>query len=83
MGQSIFYKAVERFAEANSSEDDGSFEKLERLERLILGHFPNSPAEAVMIMDLIIPNLLAGGRSDGRDVSALINIREMLRTSAI
>jgi hypothetical protein len=61
-------------------DDDQSFLALERLEHLILDHRPGTSGEAISILDIVIPDMAAGGRSDGRDVSALLNIRTLLTT---
>ena len=43
-----------------------------------IGLNKNTPNEAVAMLDVIIPDVSAGGRSDGRDVKALCSIRSML-----
>ncbi|WP_428150814.1 hypothetical protein [Brevundimonas sp.] len=78
MGQANFAQAATELQLAAASEDDGTYRTLERLERIILDHKPHTPDEAVAMLDVIIPDVSAGGRSDGRDVKALCSIRSML-----
>ena len=78
MGRASFSLATTQIQDASSSIDVTGYRTLERLERVILDHQPSSPNEAIAMLDLVIPEVLAGGRSDGRDASALMNIRTML-----
>jgi hypothetical protein len=78
MGRANFSKATINLVSATSSNDDEAFGTVLRLERIILDHTPASPGEAVAMLDVIIPELMAGGRSDGRDILALDRIRTML-----
>lgn len=80
MGRANFSQATTKLVSAASSEDGDSLGTVLRLERIILDHTPSCPLEAVAMLDVIIPELTAGGRSDGRDVSALTNIRALLST---
>jgi hypothetical protein len=48
----------------------------EQAERCILGHRPQSPAEAVAILDLLLDQ--KGERSDNLDAEALQAIRDFL-----
>ncbi len=78
MGRANFSEAAAKFPVVMGSEDDSAYRTLERLERIILDHIPHTPKEAVVMLDVIIPDVSAGGRSDGRDVRALSSIRTML-----
>ena len=78
MGQVNFNQASEHYGRIASAADDAAYRQLERLERIILDHTPHTPSEAVSMLDVIIPDVLGGGRSDGRDVKALKSIRSML-----
>lgn len=78
MGRANFEQAATEFQLAGTREDDATYRTLERLERIILDHTPHTPDEAVTMLDVIIPDVSAGGRSDGRDVRALCSIRSML-----
>jgi len=75
MGQATFSQATARIAETRAFDD---FSAVNQLERIILDHRPRTVGEAVAILDLIIPDISAGGRCDGRDVVALANIRTLL-----
>jgi len=77
MGQATFSQATARIAEVRAL-DDNDFPAVNQLERIILEHRPRTAAEAVAMLDLIIPDLAAGGRCDGRDVVALASIRTLL-----
>lgn len=77
MGQAMFQQMVTEFNLGADGDYSGS---IERLEKLILDHAPTSASEAVSMLDLIIPEVEAGGRSDGRDVRALVSIRTYLGT---
>jgi len=77
MGQATFSQATARIAETRAF-DDSDFSAVNQLERIILDHRPRTPGEAVAMLDLIIPDISAGGRCDGRDVVALANIRTLL-----
>ncbi|MBN9318431.1 MAG: hypothetical protein J0I28_01910 [Caulobacterales bacterium] len=72
------------FAEAQAQIllDPPTLKGRDRLERIILQHLPASPSEAVCMLDVVIPDLEAGGRSDGLDVKALCSIRAWLDGSA-
>lgn len=71
-----FQKAVEAYVASTSTE--GDHDVLEKLERLILDHIPQSIADTVGMLGVIIPNVELGGRGDGADISALENIRTYL-----
>jgi len=75
-----FQQATELFREYNSAEETPFDLNIQHLEFIILDHIPLSPMEAALMLDVIIPDVLAGARSDGRDVTALRNIRSMLMT---
>lgn len=60
------------------TEADG-FEVVDRLERLILDHEPESAGEAAAMLEMVGENLKAGGRSDGRDARALQRVIVFLR----
>lgn len=78
MGNAVFHKVLTKLSLASTGDYSGS---MERLERLILDHSPTSAAEAASMLDVIIPDVEAGGRSDGRDVRALCSIRTYLGSS--
>ncbi len=79
MGQAIeFSRAAIALSAAGATQDDAAYRTYERLERIVLDHIPRSAEEAARMLDVIIPDVQAGGRSDGRDVKALRNIRSML-----
>lgn len=78
MSRSAFSQATIQLPQVSLSEDEAAFNALERLERIILDHVPRSVHEAVAMLDVIIPGLTEGGRSDGLDIEALANIRSML-----
>lgn len=80
MGRANFSRATINLVSATSSDDDEALGTVLRLERIILDHRPSCPSEAVAMLDVIIPDLQAGGRSDGRDVAAIANIRALLST---
>jgi len=63
------------------SDDDG--DALEELDRLILGHRPTSDLEIIVLVDVVIEALRSGGRVDGLEISALLNVRDrVLKDSA-
>jgi hypothetical protein len=78
MGRANFADAAAKLHLATNGEDDATYRTLERLERIILDHKPHTAGEAVSMLDVIIPDVSSGGRSDGRDVRALCSIRSML-----
>lgn len=57
---------------------EGEEDVLEKLERLILEHIPQSIAETIAMLGVLIPNVEAGARVDGADLKALENIRTFL-----
>lgn len=75
-----FKEAVETYEKSPKIEYD--HELLDRLERLILAHRPQSVPEIIDMLVVIIPNVEAGGRGDGADVEALENIMTHLRSIA-
>ncbi|MNE29477.1 MULTISPECIES: hypothetical protein [unclassified Brevundimonas] len=72
-----FHETVEAYRTSTDTEDD--HDVLEKLERLILDHTPQSIAEIVSMLGVIIPNVELGGRGDGADVAALENIQAYLQ----
>lgn len=63
------------------SDDDG--DALEELDRLILGHKPTSDLEIIVLVDVVIEAMRSGGRVDGLEISALLNVRDrVLKDSA-
>ena len=79
MGLAAFSNASRILSQLNTSSDsDLTFLALQRLECIILDHIPQGPSDTVVMLDLIIQEVTAGGRSDGRDVSALFSIRAMM-----
>lgn len=58
------------------SGDDG--EALEALDRLLLRHQPSSDLETVVLLEVVAEALRGGGRIDGLDVSAVLNIRDRI-----
>lgn len=72
-----FHETVEAYRTSTDTEDD--HDVLETLERLILDHTPQSIAEIVSMLGVIIPNVELGGRGDGADVAALQNIQAYLQ----
>lgn len=47
-------------------------------EAFILDQSPETPAQALAILDLAIANLAVGGRADGRDLCGLESVRRFL-----
>jgi hypothetical protein len=78
MGRASFSQAIVQFSNLSVSADDAAYRAVENLERVILDHVPKTPAEAVAMLDVIIPEVSLGGRADGRDVKALQSIRSLL-----
>lgn len=78
MGRASFSQAIEQFSNLSVSADDAAYRAVENLERVILDHVPKTLAEAVAMLDVIIPEVSLGGRTDGRDVKALESIRSLL-----
>lgn len=72
-----FQETVEAYHAGADTE--GDHDVLESLERLILDHMPQSIAEIVSMLGVIIPNVELGGRGDGADVAALENIQAYLQ----
>lgn len=68
---------VSGIPEALILDDDGPLWPFyEQAERCILGHRPESPAEAVAILDVLLDQ--KGERSDNLDAEALRAIRDFL-----
>ena len=67
-----FQDAVSSYAAQAATEYD--YDVLDRLERLILTHRPRSVPETIAMLEVVIPNVEAGGRGDGADVQALQSI---------
>jgi hypothetical protein len=78
MGRASFSQAIEQFSNLSVSADEAAYRAVENLERVILDHVPKTLAEAVAMLDLVIPEVSLGGRADGRDVKALQSIRTLL-----
>ena len=78
MGRASFSQAIVQFSSLNASADEAAYRAVETLERVILDHVPKTLAEAVAMLDLIIPEVATGGRTDERDVKALRSIRDLL-----
>jgi hypothetical protein len=63
-------------------ESDDQGDALEALDRLLLRHKPTSDLETIVLMEVIAEALRGGGRGDGLDVAALLNVRDhVLRES--
>lgn len=82
--RALFSSSAKRWFELTrtliESEDDG--DALEQVDRLLLGHKPASDLEVVVLMDVIAETLRSGGRIDGLDVAAVLNVRDrILNTS--
>lgn len=71
-----FSDSVASYVSGMTTETD--YDVLDKLERLILEHIPQSIAETVSMLGVVILNVEAGGRTDGADVSALESIRSFL-----
>jgi len=78
MGRASFSQAIVQFSNLSASADEAAYRAVEHLERVILDHVPKTLGEAVAMLDVIIADVSAGGRADGRDVKALGNIRSLL-----
>lgn len=78
MGRALFSQAIVQFSHLNTSADETAYRSVETLERVILDHVPKTLAEAVAMLDVVIPEVSIGGRADGRDVKALRSIRDLL-----
>lgn len=76
MGVAV-HETVEAYR--TSTDTEGDHDVLETLERLILGHIPQSIAAIVSMLGVIIPNVELGGRGDGTDVASLDNIQACLK----
>jgi len=75
MDRARFQRVVSELTSVASGDDSTA---METLERMILDHEPKCLTEAVSMLDVIIPEVETGGRSDGRDVRALHSIRSFL-----
>jgi len=73
-----FQDAVSAYAAQAATEYD--YDVLDRLERLILTHRPRSIPETIAMLEVVIPNVEAGGRGDGADVQALQSVLAYLST---
>lgn len=78
MGRASFSQAVVQFSNLTPTADEAAWRAIETLERVILDHVPKTLGEAAAMLDVVIPEVCAGGRADGRDVKALRNIRTLL-----
>ena len=65
-------------AEEIGREDDDAFAILEELEAFILRHVPRCLDEAASVLNVVRANVETGGRTDGLDVAALVNVMTML-----
>lgn len=71
--------ATERLQRAETDPQGLPIGDVTRLERLILDHDPQSIPEAVAMLNVALPDLVAGGRTDGRDIGAVSRVRDFLR----
>jgi hypothetical protein len=78
MARASFTDAVADISSLRASHAETAFLSLGKLERIILDHRPTSSTEAVAMLDIAIPDIAGGGRTDGRDLKALKSIRDML-----
>ncbi len=78
MGYASFSQAVAQVSDLSQRYDEASWRAVETLERVILDHRPTSAMEAVAMLDMVISDVIGGGRADGRDIKALQAIRAML-----
>ena len=76
MGRASFSQAIAHYPYVRC--DERGYLALEKLERIILDHCPKTSSEAVAMLNVAIPDISSGGRSDGRDVKALRSIRTLL-----
>lgn len=61
---------LRRYADQRQDED-ASLPLMMQAEEVILDHRPRDTEEAAIIIGMLIDNLAAGARSDGRDIAAL------------
>lgn len=78
MGSASFSRAIEQVSTLSHGYDEKSWKAVESLERVILDHRPSTAPEAVAMLDVVISDVIGGGRADGRDIKALQSIRSML-----
>lgn len=62
------------------SEDDG--DALEEIDRLLLSHKPTSDLEVLIVVEVVAEAVRGGGRLDGLDVAALLNVRDRILTAS-
>ena len=78
MGRASFSQVVDELRSFGAPTDEDAYQAVEKLEQAILDHCPRSPEEAAAMLEVVIPAVSAGGRSDGRDVEALQRIQTLL-----
>jgi hypothetical protein len=74
----VFQDAVRNW-NTSAVDNQGTFDAIIQIERLILSHRPTSVGEAVAMLDLVISEYECGPRSDELDRQALITIRDWLQ----
>jgi hypothetical protein len=84
MPQSSFSSTAERWFELTKTnienEDDGDV--LEAIDQLLLSRKPTSDLEVLVLMDVVAEAVRGGGRLDGLDVRALLNVRDRILTAS-
>lgn len=75
------YETAISFWSANRENPEGLWDAFESAEEFLLDHSPRTPLEAVRMIDVLAEQ---GGdrRTDGRDVEALVRLRDFLQRLA-
>jgi len=82
--QSKFESALETLKKmaSDTSGSDEVYEAFSRAEEFILDSFPTTTNEAAAMLEIILENIVAGPRSDGRDAYALRSIISWLNSTS-
>lgn len=77
-----FNAAVSRWLCLSASHDEDDSPALERAEKTILRHSPQTASEAIAMLDVVAAGISAGERSDRLDIMALHAVSALLRSHA-
>lgn len=80
MGRANYADALSDFRRLS---EETPLDAIEILERIILDHEPQNINEIPGMLEVLIPDVEAGGRSDGRDVRALWRIHGYLSSEEV
>ncbi|RZJ00361.1 MAG: hypothetical protein EON90_07525 [Brevundimonas sp.] len=76
----LAYARAVQLLQEDETNEGGDTDVLDKLERIVLSHVPQSASEALEILAVLRSNIETGQRSDELDLQACDNLTEWLST---